>query len=215
MLGRDRNGPLLPSGATADPGEIARLAAMAESWWDPEGPFRALHRINTVRLTFIRDRVCQLLDRNTSVFKPFDGLRFLDIGCGGGLLSEPVGFLGGEIIGIDATAKLVEVARLHAALVGAPVTCNHALAEDLEVTGERFDVILHAGVMEHVPDLEGFSRSCCRMLKPGGIIIVATLNRTFRSFLSAKIAGEHTFVYCLAGPMTGAASSSQRNLQRA
>lgn len=190
MIWRDRKSEPLSPRSTADPGEIARFAAMAEEWWDLDGKFHTLHQLNPVRLAFIRDRICRQFGRDRNDDTPFGGLRVLDIGCGGGLLSEPVAFYGAEAVGIDATAKLVEVARMHAALVGAPVTYWHALAEELAETGERFDVILSMEVVEHVAEVDRFLGSCCRMLKPGGIMIVATLNRTLRSLLFAKIAGE-------------------------
>lgn len=191
MMWRDRKSPPLAPATTADPAEIARFTALADAWWDPHGQFRTLHRLNPVRLAFIRDRVCQLMSRPPDVDQPFAGLRVLDIGCGGGLLSEPVAFWGAEVIGIDATAKLVEVARTHAARVGAPVTYHHALAEDLAEAGERFDLILNTEVVEHVADVERFLESGCRMLQPGGVMVVATLNRTVKSLLFAKIAGEY------------------------
>ncbi|MCK7499189.1 MAG: bifunctional 2-polyprenyl-6-hydroxyphenol methylase/3-demethylubiquinol 3-O-methyltransferase UbiG [Comamonadaceae bacterium] len=115
----------------------------------------------------------------------------LDIGCGGGLLCEPVAFWGAEVVGIDATARLVEVARTHAARAGAPVTYRHALAEDLAAANERFDLILNTEVVEHVANVERFLASCCQMLNPGGVMVVATLNRTLKSLLFAKIAGEY------------------------
>jgi len=191
MIWRDRKSEPLSPRSTADPNEIARFAAMAEEWWDPDGKFHTLHQLNPVRLQFIRDRVCEQFGRDPGDDSPFAGLRVLDIGCGGGLLSEPLAFYGAEVVGIDATAKLVEVARTHAALVGAPVTYRHALAEELADASERFDVILNTEVVEHVADAERFLGSCCRMLKPGGVMIVATLSRTLRSLLFAKIAGEY------------------------
>jgi 2-polyprenyl-6-hydroxyphenyl methylase/3-demethylubiquinone-9 3-methyltransferase len=191
MMWRDRKSPPLTPATTADPAEIARFTASAATWWDPNGPFRTLHRLNPVRLAFIRDQLCRLLDRSPDAERPFVGLRVLDIGCGGGLLSEPFARWGAEVVGIDATAKLVEVARAHAASVGAPVSYRHALAEELAEAGERFDVILNTEVVEHVAQVERFLECCCRMLEPGGAMIVATLNRTVRSLLFAKIAGEY------------------------
>ena len=191
MMWRDRKSPPLAPASTADPAEIARFTALANTWWDPDGPFRTLHRLNPVRLAFIRDRVCRLMNRAPDADQPFAGLRVLDIGCGGGLLCEPIAFWGAEVVGIDATAKLVEVARTHAALVGAPVTYRHALAEDLAEAGERFDLILNTEVVEHVANVERFLASCCQMLSPGGMMVVATLNRTVRSLLFAKLAGEY------------------------
>lgn len=191
MIWRDRLDGPLSMASTADAGEIARFAGIAEEWWDPDGRFKTLHRLNPVRLAFIRDRVARLTGRDPASDLPFAGLRVLDIGCGGGLLSEPAAFLGARVVGIDATAKLVEVARTHAALVGIEIDYRHALAEDLASAGESFDVILNTEVIEHVANVERFVACCCRMLKPGGVMIVATLNRTLKSFLFAKVAGEH------------------------
>ena len=191
MMWRDRKSPPLAPATTADPAEIARFAALADAWWEPHGQFRTLHRLNPVRLAFIRDRVCRLMNRPPDAERPFAGLRVLDIGCGGGLLSEPVACWGAEVVGIDATARLVEVARNHAARAGVAVTYRHALAEDLAEANERFDVILNTEVVEHVAHAERFLASCCQMLNPGGVMIVATLNRTLKSLLFAKIAGEY------------------------
>ncbi len=189
MIWRDRKSEALPS--TVNPAEIMRFAAMSEDWWNPDGPFATLHRLNPVRLAFIRQQVARHFDRPAESDLPFAGLRVLDIGCGGGLLSEPIAFWGGEVLGIDASAKLTEVARLHAALVGAPVAYRHALAEDLVADGERFDVIVNTEVVEHVANVEPFLAACCAMVRPGGLMIVATLNRTIKSLLFAKIGGEY------------------------
>lgn len=158
MIWRDRKSEPLPQATTADAGEVARFAGLAEEWWDPDGRFETLHRLNPVRLAFIRDRVARLTGRDPAAALPFAGLRILDIGCGGGLLSEPAAFLGAQVVGIDATAKLVEVARTHAALVGIDIDYRHALAEDLASADERFDVILNTEVIEHVAR-PGWSRA--------------------------------------------------------
>lgn len=191
MIWRDRLDRPLSMASTVDAGEVARFAGLAEEWWDPDGRFKTLHRLNPVRLAFIRDRVARLTARDPAADLPFAGLRILDIGCGGGLLSEPAALLGARVVGIDATAKLIEVAKTHAALVGIDIDYRHALAEDLASAGERFDVILNTEVIEHVANVDRFVDCCCRMLKPGGIMIVATLNRTLKSFLFAKVAGEY------------------------
>ncbi len=189
MIWRDRKSEPLPS--TVNPSEVMRFAAMSEDWWNPDGPFATLHRLNPLRLAFIRQQVAGHYGRQAESDLPFAGLRVLDIGCGGGLLSEPIAFWGGEVLGIDASAKLTEVARLHAALVGAPVTYRHALAEDLVTDGEKFDVIVNTEVVEHVGNVERFIAACCAMVRPGGLMIVATLNRTIKSLLYTKIGGEY------------------------
>lgn len=191
MMWRDRKSEPLPQRSSLDPQQVARFSAMAEEWWDPDGNFRTLHTLNPVRLAYIRTQVCQRLGRDAAADLPFAGLDVLDIGCGGGLLCEPVAFWGARVLGIDASAKLIEVARLHAALVGAPVIYRHGLVEDLVADGLRFDVILNTEVVEHVADQNGFLAGCCRLLKPGGVMVVATLNRTAKSFLFAKIGGEY------------------------
>jgi 2-polyprenyl-6-hydroxyphenyl methylase/3-demethylubiquinone-9 3-methyltransferase len=191
MIWHDPNSDLGPQPITANPGDVARFAAIAEEWWDPDGRFETLHQLNPIRLAFIRDRVARLTGRDPAADLPFAGLRVLDIGCGGGLLSEPAAFLGAHVVGIDASAKLIEVARTHAALMGMHIDYRHALAEDLASAGERFDVILNTEVIEHVANVDRFVACCCRMLKPNGIMIVATLNRTLKSFLYAKVAGEY------------------------
>jgi len=191
MIRRDKLDTPLPSSATADPKQIAYFASMAEEWWNPKGRFKTLHQLNPVRLRFICDRIARHFGRNPEKHLPLEGLRVLDIGCGGGLLSEPMAFLGGDVVGIDATAKLVHVARVHAAANCVEVDYRHVLAEDLAAAGERFDVIVNTEVIEHVTNVDRFVESCCRLMKPGAIMIVATLNRTLRSLLFAKIAGEY------------------------
>lgn len=191
MIRRDLLDKPLPTATTADPKEIAYYTAMAEEWWNPRGRFKTLHQLNPVRLRFICDRVARHFGRNPEKHLPLDGLRILDIGCGGGLLSEPLAFLGADVVGIDATAKLVHVASVHAAANYVDIDYRHTLAEDLAAAGERFDAIVNAEVIEHVANVEGFVGACCRLLNPGGIMVVATLNRTVRSLLFAKIAGEY------------------------
>jgi len=191
MIRRDILDNPLPPSATVDPKELAYYTAMAEEWWKPQGRFASLHRLNPVRLRFICDRVARHFGRNPDKHLPLQGLRVLDIGCGGGLLSEPMTYLGADVTGIDATGKLVQVARVHAVANAVDIDYRHALAEDLLRTNERFDVIVNAEVIEHVADVDQFVESCCQLMKPGAIMIVATLNRTLKSLLFAKIAGEY------------------------
>ncbi len=191
MIRRDRLDTPLAAETTADPKQIAYFTSMADEWWNPDGRFKTLHQLNPVRLTFICGRVARHFGRTPEKHLPLDGLRVLDIGCGGGLLSEPLAFLGADVVGIDATAKLVHVAGVHAAANYVEIDYRHALAEDLAEAGERFDVIVNAEVIEHVTNVDGFVDSCCRLMNPGGIMVVATLNRTLKSLLFAKIAGEY------------------------
>jgi len=190
VIRRDQLDNPIPE-ATVDLVQVARFASMADEWWNPQGRFKTLHQLNPVRLRFICDRIARHFGRNPEKHLPLAGLRVLDIGCGGGLLSEPLAFLGADVVGIDATAKLVHVARVHAAANCVDVDYRHVLAEDIAEAGERFDVIVNTEVIEHVANVDRFVESCCRLMKPGAIMIVATLNRTLRSLLFAKIAGEY------------------------
>ncbi len=191
MLWRDRLDTPIPAAVTADPREIARFSVMADEWWDPKGRFGTLHRFNPIRIAYIRDRVCAHFGRESEGDAPFAALRLLDIGCGGGLLAEPMARMGAEVVAIDASAKLVQVARAHAATSGLAIDYRHALVEDLAAAGETFDVILNTEVIEHVANVDSFLDGCCAMMKPGGVMVVATLNRTLKSLLFAKIGGEY------------------------
>ncbi|HUA52165.1 MAG TPA: bifunctional 2-polyprenyl-6-hydroxyphenol methylase/3-demethylubiquinol 3-O-methyltransferase UbiG [Candidatus Sulfotelmatobacter sp.] len=177
--------------ASVDPDEVARFAALADDWWDPTGRFRPLHRFNPVRLSFIRDRLIRHFHRDTAALEPLTGLRVLDIGCGGGLVAEPIARLGATVVGIDATAKNVEVARRHAAEAGLAIDYRCASAETLVAEGARFDVILNLEVVEHVVALEPFIGACGKLAAPGGAMIVATLNRTAKAWALAIVGAEY------------------------
>jgi 2-polyprenyl-6-hydroxyphenyl methylase/3-demethylubiquinone-9 3-methyltransferase len=176
---------------SVDPGEIAKFSAMAAEWWDPAGKFAPLHKFNPVRLGFIRDMAAAHLRRDPKTLRPFEGLALLDIGCGGGLLSEPMARLGFTVTGADASEKNVKTAQTHAAASGLPVTYRATTAETLAAEGHAFDVILNMEVVEHVADLSGFLAACAAMLKPGGLMFVATLNKTLKSLALAKIGAEY------------------------
>ncbi|MCW5731436.1 MAG: bifunctional 2-polyprenyl-6-hydroxyphenol methylase/3-demethylubiquinol 3-O-methyltransferase UbiG [Alphaproteobacteria bacterium] len=180
-----------PAAPSVDPAEIARFAAMAEQWWDPNGKFRPLHRLNPTRIGYIRDRLCERLGRDPKGARPLKGLRLLDIGCGGGLLAEPMCRLGAEVVGVDAAERNIAVARLHAGQMELPIDYRHGSAEALAGQGETFDVILNMEVVEHVADLPGFVDACARMLRPGGVMFVATLNRTLKSYALAIVGAEY------------------------
>ena len=179
------------TGGTVDSGEVARFAALAEQWWDPDGKFRPLHRLNPVRLRFIRDRVAGHFGRDPLAEAPLDGLRLLDIGCGGGLLAEPMARLGARVIGVDAAARNVEVARHHAAESRLDIDYRAGTAEDLAAAGERFDVVLNMEVVEHVADVGLFLGACAELLRPGGCMVVATLNRTAKAYALAVVGAEY------------------------
>ena len=177
--------------ASVDPEEIAKFTAMAETWWDPDGKFRPLHRFNPVRLTYIRDRLCSHFGRDPKDERPLAGLRLLDIGCGGGLLSEPLARLGAEMTGLDAAEKNIRIASLHAAESKLDIDYRHATAEDLATAGDTFDAVLNMEVVEHVADVDSFLGASAALVRPGGVMIVATLNRTPKSFLLAIVGADY------------------------
>ena len=179
------------SNPSVDPGEIAKFSAMAAEWWDPAGKFAPLHKFNPVRLGFIRDIAAAHFDRDPKSLRPFEGLTLLDIGCGGGLLSEPMARLGFAVTGADASEKNVRTAQTHAEAGGLPVTYRVTTAETLAGEGLLFDVILNMEVVEHVADLPAFLAACATMVKPGGLMFVATLNKTLKSLALAKIGAEY------------------------
>ncbi len=176
---------------TIDAQEVERFSALAQEWWNPNGKFRPLHKFNPVRLAYIRDNVAARFGRDPRAAKPFDGLRILDIGCGGGLLCEPMSRLGADVVGADASETNIEVARLHAAESGVNVDYRAATAESLADSGERFDVILNMEVVEHVADVDLFIARCAEMVRPGGIMFVATINRTLKALGLAIIGAEY------------------------
>ncbi len=178
-------------GPSLDPEEIEKFTAMAAEWWDPEGKFKPLHRLNPTRLGFIRDRVAAHFGREPLSGRPLDGLSVLDIGCGGGLLAEPLTRLGAAVTGIDAAEQNLEIASLHAAESGLEIDYRHATAEQLADAGERFDVVLNMEVVEHVADVEAFLAAASGLVKAGGAMVLATLNRTPKSFLFAIVGAEY------------------------
>ncbi|MEW9805569.1 bifunctional 2-polyprenyl-6-hydroxyphenol methylase/3-demethylubiquinol 3-O-methyltransferase UbiG [Mesorhizobium marinum] len=180
-----------PNRTTIDAAEVERFSAMAAEWWDPNGKFRPLHKFNPVRLVYIRDKVAAHFGRDPHAARPFEGLRFLDIGCGGGLLCEPMARLGAEVVGVDPSETNIEVARLHAAEAGVAVDYRAATAEALADAGERFDVVLNMEVVEHVADVDLFVARCAEMVKPGGIMVIATINRTLKALGLAIIGAEY------------------------
>ena len=180
------------SGAsTAEADEIARFAAIAESWWDPHGDFRQLHRLNPVRLEFIRDHVARHFGRDPLGPEPFKGLDVLDIGCGGGLLCEPMRRLGANVTGIDADQEAIEIAKAHAQQSGLDIDYHHRLPEELEAEKGRFDLVLNMEVVEHVADVEAFLAASAGLVKPGGAVVLSTLNRTLKALALAKIGAEY------------------------
>jgi 2-polyprenyl-6-hydroxyphenyl methylase/3-demethylubiquinone-9 3-methyltransferase len=178
--------------SSIDPAEVERFSRIAAEWWDPKGKFAPLHKFNPVRLGFVREQALYRFQRDPTARRPFEGLRLLDIGCGGGLLSEPMSRLGFQVTGVDASERNIGTASAHAAEVGAQVDYRCSTAEDLLAAGEGpFDVILNMEVIEHVADPAAFLQTCARLLAPGGLMIVATLNRTLKAMALAKIGAEY------------------------
>ncbi|MGL4413215.1 bifunctional 2-polyprenyl-6-hydroxyphenol methylase/3-demethylubiquinol 3-O-methyltransferase UbiG [Roseinatronobacter monicus] len=177
--------------STIDPNEIAKFEAMAAEWWDPHGKFKPLHMLNPCRLDYITGQIAAEFDRDLAGPSPFAGLRVVDIGCGGGLLSEPMARLGADVVGADAAERNIPVARLHAEQEGLEIDYRHTTAEDMAAAGEQFDVVLNMEVVEHVADPLAYLTACQRLLKPGGLMICSTLNRNPKSYAMAIIGAEY------------------------
>lgn len=176
---------------TVDPAEVAKFEAMAAEWWDVNGKFKPLHMLNPCRLDYITQRIAAQFDRDLTAAMPFDGLRLLDIGCGGGLLSEPMARLGATVIGADAAEGNIPVAQVHADQQGLEIDYRHTTAEALAEAGKQFDVVLNMEVVEHVSDPLTYLTACQQLLKPGGLMICSTLNRNPKSYAVAIIGAEH------------------------
>ncbi|WP_299662508.1 bifunctional 2-polyprenyl-6-hydroxyphenol methylase/3-demethylubiquinol 3-O-methyltransferase UbiG [uncultured Ruegeria sp.] len=175
---------------TVDPSEIAKFEAMAAEWWDPHGKFKPLHMLNPCRLDYITQQIAGEFDRDLKVPRPFEGLRLLDIGCGGGLLSEPMARLGAEVVGADAAEGNLPVARIHAEQSGLEIDYRHTTAEAMAAAGEQFDVVLNMEVVEHVADPLSFLTATQQLLKPGGLEVCSTLNRNPKSYAMAIFGAE-------------------------
>ena len=188
-------------GPSIDPADVARFSAQAAEWWDAKGPFAPLHRFNPARLAFVRDRAAERFERDVRARTPFAGLTLLDVGCGGGLMAEPMRRLGFEVTAVDASSENIGTARAHAAQTGLDIAYRAATVEQLEAEGAGpFDVVLTLEVIEHVADPAAFVRTCARLVKPGGMLMVATLNRTLKSLALGKVAAEYVLRWVPAGP---------------
>lgn len=177
--------------STVDPAEVAHFAKMADTWWDPNGPFKPLHALNPTRISYITRALSQHFGKNADDHDAIKGLSGLDIGCGGGLICEPLSQKGAEMTGVDATEKNIKVASAHAAEVGANVQYRHTTAEALVEEGLKFDFIINMEVLEHVSDINLFLDACHKLLKPNGVMLFSTLNRTAKSYLTAIVGAEY------------------------
>ena len=175
---------------TLDAAEIAKFERMAADWWDPRSKFRPLHLVNPIRIAFIKETVCGHFGVAPDAHRPFSGLRFLDIGCGGGILSEPVARLGADLVAVDPSETNIGVARTHADAAGLAIDYRATTAEALMRAGETFDVILNMEVVEHVPDVDAYLAACSAMVRPGGVMIVSTINRTAKAWALAIVGAE-------------------------
>ena len=180
----------MPAVNTIDPAEVAKFEAMAAEWWDPNGKFKPLHLMNPCRLDYITRQIAAEFGRDLTAQMPFAGLRILDIGCGGGLLSEPMARLGADVLGADAAPRNIPVAQLHAEQSGLTIDYRNITAEALAAAGEQFDVVLNMEVVEHVADPQAYLTACQQLLKPGGLMICSTLNRNPKSFMMAIVGAE-------------------------
>jgi 2-polyprenyl-6-hydroxyphenyl methylase/3-demethylubiquinone-9 3-methyltransferase len=178
-------------GNGGDPAELQRFAALADRWWDETGPLAPLHKLNPVRLAYIRDRICLRLGRDPLAEQPLAGLYALDVGCGGGLLCEPLARLGARVTGIDLTPESIEVAARHARAAGLAIDYRVAAPEELVAERRRFDLVCAMEVVEHIADQEGFLQACAALVAPRGGMVLATLNRTFRAFALGIVAAEY------------------------
>jgi len=179
------------SQTSVDAAEVAKFEAIAAEWWDERGTAAPLHRMNPCRLDYVVRQIAAEFDRDRAARAPFAGLRILDIGCGGGLLTEPMARLGADVVGADAAARNIPVAEVHAAQSGLEIDYRHTSAEDLAAAGERFDVVLNMEVVEHVPDPLSYLGACHDLLRPGGLHVCSTINRNAKSFAMAIVGAEY------------------------
>ncbi len=189
----------MTTASTADAAEIAKFSAMADTWWDPSGDFKPLHKFNPARIRYVRDRLAAHFGRDPLAPSPFQGLTLLDIGCGGGLIAEPMARLGFTVTGIDAAEKNIGVAKVHATRSELDIAYECVTPEDIVGSGKTYDVVLALEVVEHVTDVDAFLHAAAALVKPGGALIAATLNRTLKAFALAKIGAEYILRWVPAG----------------
>lgn len=180
---------------TINADEIANFEAMADEWWDPKGKFKPLHEMNPVRLGYIRERAVAHFDRDENTLRALEGLRVLDMGCGGGLITEPIAKMGADALGVDASEVNINIAQTHAEKSGVlareSLSYRASTAEQLASEGEQFDVVCALEIVEHVEDVDLFIQSCATLVKPGGLLFLSTINRTAKSMVMAKIGAEY------------------------
>jgi 2-polyprenyl-6-hydroxyphenyl methylase/3-demethylubiquinone-9 3-methyltransferase len=183
--------PRMMETSTIDAAEIARFERLASTWWDPQGPMRALHRFNPVRLAYVRDGACRRFGRDPRSARSLEGLTLLDVGCGGGVLSEPLARLGAQVTGLDPATASIAVARHHAEHSGLCIDYRNETLEAVVGRGESFEIVLAMEVVEHVSDVSAFVADCARAVRPGGLLAMATINRTLRAFALAIVGAEY------------------------
>ncbi len=177
---------------SVDKAEVEKFSDLSDQWWNEKGDFKTLHALNPIRIKYIKDKTLSHFRKPTTA-NSFSGLSFLDVGCGGGILSEPVARLGGKVLGIDASDKAIKVAKAHAKISGLDIDYECLAVEDLAKKKARFDVVMAMEIVEHVSDLASFMSNVCKLIKPGGILFMATINRTVKSYLAAIIGAEYIF----------------------
>lgn len=180
-----------PDTGNLDPKEVERFQALAKAWWDPTGKFRPLHQIGPARLTFVRDELTRHFGREAGGLRPLKDLKVIDVGCGGGLMSEPLARLGARVTGIDPGEKNVAIARGHAEPQGLAIDYRVATVEELVAANEQFDAVVCLEVVEHVPDVAAFIKACADLVRPGGILVLSTINRTMKAYLLAIVGAEY------------------------
>lgn len=180
-----------PPAATLDPQEVERFTRIAAEWWDPKGKFRPLHQIGPPRLAFVRDAAVRQFNRNLKSMRPLTGLTALDIGCGGGLVSEPLARMGASVTGIDPSERNIAIAKGHAEPQGLAINYRAARVEDLVAEGQTFDIVSCLEVVEHVPDVPAFVAQCAKAVKPSGLAVFSTINRTFKAWALAIVGAEY------------------------
>lgn len=207
--------PIPHAHGTVDHAEIGNFEAMAAEWWDPNGRLRPLHALNPVRLTYLKREICARFRRDPTDSRALDGLAILDIGCGGGLLTEPLARLGATMVGADAGSANIAAARAHAETQGLAIDYRATTAEALAAEGAQFDVVVAMEIVEHVADLPMFLREIAKMVRPGGLLVLATMNRTLKSFALAIVGAEYILRWLPPGTHTWSKFVTPKELERA